>query len=271
MTDAPDMHAPVGSDFYYASLYYPPRVRTTLNLIESLRRELLDIPASCSDRGVAHIKLAWWREELGTPPDTAPRHHLSRALRASAPALAPLFAALAARVAQGLGAEPPADDAALAAALEALHGDVVGALVTHAGGGDDLARASLVALAGLVERANALGALRQHRNGGWLYLSRATLAAHGLGTDALRYATRSSELGTLVSAECARVQAALERGLAQLPRATRRRQRLVVTLARIARARLVLTQADGCAVLERRVEPTPVSKLGLAWRTRWWG
>ncbi|MEQ8233854.1 MAG: squalene/phytoene synthase family protein [Gammaproteobacteria bacterium] len=268
MNDLVEATAPPGSDFYYASLYYPPRVRATLNLVEALRRELLDIPASCSDRGVAHIKLAWWREELGAGSDGAARHHLARAVRDSVPALLPVFHALADNVARGLGAAPPADDAALTALLESLHGDVVAALVAHAGGADD---GTSVALATLVERANALCALRQHRDGGWLYLSRTTLAAHGLDNAAVRHATHTSDLGALVDTEAAQLEAALDAAIGALPRTTRRRERLVVTLARIARARLALTRADGCAVLERRVDPTPVAKLGLAWRTRWWG
>ncbi len=271
MSDAPDIAPPPGADFHYASLYFAPRTRARLHLIEALRRELLEIPESCSDRGVAHIKLAWWREELAAAADTAPRHHLTRALRNTSPDLVAAFRELAEHVAGGLGAAPPADDAALDSVLDTLHATPVRALVEQAGGARDAELTTLLRLARLVERANAIAALRRHRDGGWLYLSRATLDSHGLTPDQVRHAARSSELGTLVRAQATHLAGALEDALGELPRQSRRRQRLVTTLARIAQRRLALTLADGCAVLERRVDPTPVAKLAVAWRTRWLG
>lgn len=271
MSDAFDIAPPPGADFYYASFYFAPRTRATLHLIEALRRELLEIPESCSDRGVAHIKLAWWREELAASPETAPRHHLTRALRSTAPALVPTFRELAEGVAGGLGAAPPEDDDALDGVLDTLHGAPVRALIEQAGGVCGADSVALLRLARLVERANALAALRRHREGGWLYLSRATLEQHGLTPDQVRHAARSSELGSLVHAQATHLLDALDASVNALPRRRRRQQRLVTTLARIAHRRLALTLTDGCAVLERRVDPTPVAKLAIAWRTRWLG
>lgn len=271
MSDASDIAPPPGADFHYASFYFAPRTRTKLHLIEALRRELLEIPENCSDRGVAHIKLAWWREELDTAADAAPRHHLTRALRSLSPTLVPAFRDLAEHVAGGLGAAPPADDEALDSVLDTLHGPPVRALIDETGGAPEVELPALLRLARLVERANALAALRRHRDGGWLYLSRATLESHGLTPDQVRHAARSNELGSLVNAQVAHLLGSLEDALGKLPRQARRRQRLVTTLARIAQRRLALTLADGCAVLERRVDPTPVAKLAVAWRTRWLG
>ena len=155
--------------------------------------------------------------------------------------------------------------------LDTLHGPPVRALIDETGGAPEVELPALLRLARLVERANALAALRRHRDGGWLYLSRATLESHGLTPDQVRHAARSNELGSLVNAQVAHPLGSLEDALGKLPRQARRRQRLVTTLARIAQRRLALTLADGCAVLERRVDPTPVAKLAVAWRTRWLG
>ena len=69
-----------GSDFYYASLYLPPRARSAVNILEACRRAITRIPQTCSDRGVAHTKLAWWRDEFERLGQASPRHELTRGL-----------------------------------------------------------------------------------------------------------------------------------------------------------------------------------------------
>jgi len=53
-----------GSDFYYASLYLAPAERERVRVLEALRRAIGDVAGQTSDRGVAHVKLAWWQEEV---------------------------------------------------------------------------------------------------------------------------------------------------------------------------------------------------------------
>ena len=66
-------HAPLGSDFYYASLYVPASSREQLTAINALKVEVSAIPLTVSDAGVARVKLEWWRIEAERADDSS-RH-----------------------------------------------------------------------------------------------------------------------------------------------------------------------------------------------------
>ena len=53
-----------GSDLYYSLLYTPQPQRLAAETLHAFAREVIDIPRTCSDPGVARLKLQWWREEL---------------------------------------------------------------------------------------------------------------------------------------------------------------------------------------------------------------
>ncbi len=273
-----DAHAPAADfalappdDFYYASLYLAADARRAARALEATRRAIVEIPRECSDRGVAHLKLAWWQDEVTRLAAGAPRHPLTQALASSHARWPDLGVALEALIAATLAslAEPRAPHrAALLATLRAQH-DAIAARYLDLGAappGD--ARETLQDLAARVELAHALRGLRQHRRGGMLYLADDALRAAGLNVEAVREARASTELEKLLGAECARLRDELRAGLAAVPRALRRAQALPVTLARCAEEALGLTLADGCRVLEQRVELLPTRKLWLAWRTR---
>jgi len=260
-----------GSSFYYASLYFPPAVRNELRLLEALRRAITSVPAQCSDRGVAHVKLAWWREEISGLADGRARHALTRALlplAARQPALPAAFGALVAGTDDGLGAGAPVDDAALHAQLTATHGGVLGVLAACAGAPleDDT-----LALAVSAERARTLHCLHDERRDGLLPVSATSLTRHGLSAAAVRHGEQAAALRALLGDELAALHSHLHLAIAALPRPRRRRQRLFITLARIAARHLELTLQDDCRVLERRLETTPLERLWIAWRTARWG
>ncbi len=256
-----------GSDFYYASHYLDAAARERARIIEALHRELARIPASCSDRGVAHVKLAWWREELSADGGASARHPLTRAaapLLAEEPTLRAVFVRLVDAVDASLLEPRLADRAAVIAAISALHGEVWTAL---AGAQPHAEAIPPQRLCALTELAYALCDLRHHRAGGTLYLADDALARHRLHVEDIRTATSSDALRVLLREELGTVHEQLAACVAALPRALRRRQRLFTTLARIRLHALRLTLDDDCSVIERRVEPTPVHKLYLAWRS----
>lgn len=261
-----------GSDFYYASLYHPAPVREQLRAAAALRAELLGIPPGCSDRGVAHVKLAWWHEELsGTQ---APRHDLARALRPlfeAEPAWRARYLALVERLHDALAAAAPADEPALRAWTDNLHGDFAGPLARLARPGLAVDDSVLRELAVDTELLRGVLELRSERRAGPAPFARTTLAGHGLSVASVVEATHTAALGALVEAELGARRSRLAASVAALPRRQRRAARLPVTLARLALRAAALTLADGAAVLERRVEPTPVAKLVIAWRTCYLG
>lgn len=129
----------------------------------------------------------------------------------------------------------------------------------------------LVDIAALLELAYALRGLRQHRRATPLLLPRDALRAAGLGDDAVRGALDSRPLVAMLAPWAAWLRTQLLAHCAALPRTLRRRQRLLLTLAACAGEALALTEADGCRVLEQRVDLLPPRKLWLAWRIAHWG
>ena len=263
-----------GSDFYYASLYLPPAIRHEVNVLEACRREVARIPQTVSDRGVAHVKLAWWRDEFERLKHSSPRHQITRglaALAATNPDLIDIFGNLVERVEASLSAPKLASRESVMDAIRDLYGDIFRQFVLRSGTYDLDTVTRLVDLACCIERAYELMNLRQHRRGGVMFLSQEVLARHRLSVDGVRQAASSAEIRDLLLDELDNASQALHTAWAGLPRALRREQRLLCTLARILQRVLQLTLDDDCPVLEQRIELTPVHKLWLAWRTRVFG
>lgn len=76
---------PAGSARWFAWLYTPTPARERLALLFQLESELRSIVISPRDHGVAHLKLQWWREEIGRLTAGVPRHPLTEALARAAP------------------------------------------------------------------------------------------------------------------------------------------------------------------------------------------
>ena len=263
-----------GSDFYYASFYLPPTVRHEVSVLEACRREVARIPKTCSDRGVAHVKLAWWRDEFERLNQSAPRHEITRHLAliaATNPDLIEIYGALVERVDASLAEPNLKSRETVIDAIRDLYGPIFRQIVLRSGTYDLEITDRLVDLACRTELAYELTDLRQHRRGGPLFLSQEALARHGLTVDGVRQATSSAELRALLADEIDAAAQALSAAYDELPRSLRRQQRLLCTLVNIMRRVLRLTREDDCRVLEHRIELTPVHKLWIAWRTRTFG
>lgn len=263
-----------GTDYYYASLYYPLPQRRRIQLLEALRRELSVIPEVCRDRGVAHTKLAWWHDELDHLERGTPRHQLSRCLAPyfhSEPGLSNCFRDFIVALHSSLSdVVPPTRDAVLDE-IAAVHGGVIRALAETSPRQNEADYGQLRRLAVLVELAYDLRGLRQHRQSATLHLSAGALAAHGLTANVVRDTPTSKPLEALLKAELTELRSEIAATLDQMPKHLRNQQRLFTTLARIQLHAVKLTLEDGCQVLERRIDPTPVHKLMLALRTRLFG
>lgn len=276
-----DAHAPAATsavaapdDFYYASLYLPPPARHAARTLEAARRAITDIPGSCTDRGVAHLKLAWWQTELQQLARETPRHPLARALAPLVkrdPAVLAIFEQLVMNTVAGLNAAPLVNRTALLNHVQTQHGPLLEYYVTLAKPITATERAAIVALGCVLEIAYGLRGLRQHRRGAPLLLADEELRAAGLSADAVRSAQASGELNAVLAPHLDWLVSELVTRRAALPRSLRRQQRLFTTLALCAAESLALTKADACGVLERRLEVLPVRKLWLAWRMAWWG
>ena len=262
------------ADFYYASLYLPAATRHELRVLEAARRAIIDIPGSCSDRGVAHLKLAWWQTELQQLAECKARHPLAQALlplTQARPALLGILDALLEATIDGLNQAPLPDSEALRRWVIAQQGALLGYYIEAGAPVSDPQRNALLELGAVLELAYALRGLRQHRRATPLLLPEAALRSAGLSVDGVRVARSSRELKAVLLRELDALRDELLTRSAALPRAVRRGQRLLLTLAACAAEALTLTRADGAQVLERRVELLPVRKLWLAWRVAHWG
>jgi len=70
-----------GSSFYYAFLFLPPRRRSAITAFYAFCREVDDVVDEVSDPGVAHTKLAWWRNEVQQSFAGNPSHPVMQALQ----------------------------------------------------------------------------------------------------------------------------------------------------------------------------------------------
>src|SRR5213075_3018588 len=74
-----------GLSFYYSFLFLPPERRRAITALFAFCREVDDVVDECTDVGVARVKLAWWRNEVGKLYAAHPQHPVTKAL---APAIA---------------------------------------------------------------------------------------------------------------------------------------------------------------------------------------
>ncbi len=261
---------PFGSDTYYTVRWIPAAQRAGLAALYALAHELDRIPTECSEPGVAHTKLAWWREELAAACAGRARHPVTRSL---APTLAargltepgPLLD-LAAAVAAQVGAAPPADFAQVidccraGGALAVLEACLLGARA------DDPMEAQFE-LGSALYLTTALAALGADRARARLFLPMDELAAAGVAPDALRADPAVPALRALLGRQVKRAAARIRAALDALPPAGREAQLATRIRARLALALLGEIRRDGCRLLERRVALTPVRRLWIAWRT----
>lgn len=269
-----ELGPPLGSDFYYATLYLDPIIRHQCNVLESCRREIGQIPQTCSDRDVAYAKLAWWQDELQRIVHARPRHALSRnlaLLTPSSPDVVEIYLKLVENVRASLH-EPGLDSApAVMGKIREMYGDIFRQIIIRSGTYDLATVQRLVELACTIELGYELRDFRKHRQGGLLFISEASLSRHGLTADKLRQATSSTDIRNLLDSELQNTVDALYAATINLPRTLRCQQRLFCTLSYILQRTLRLTLDAGCSVLEQGIELTPVHKLWIAWRTRIFG
>jgi phytoene synthase len=259
-----------GSSFYYSFLFLPPQRRRAITALYAFCREVDDIVDECTDTGVAHTKLAWWRQELARLYAGQPQHPVARALQ---PALQPFgikqehLAEIIAGMEMDLSQNRYLDFAGLEQYCHRVAG-VVGLLAASIFGYRDeqtLAYAHTLGLA--FQLTNIIRDVGEDSRKGRIYLPMNELQQFKVTAADILQARHSEDFARLMAFQIERAEGYYAAAFAQLPEVDRKAQRPGLIMAAIYRTLLREIEADGCQVLTQRTALTPVRKLWIAWKT----
>lgn len=260
-----------GSNLHYSLLFAAPTVRRAATAVHAFVDEVREIADECHDPGVALTKLDWWREEIERLYGGTPRHPVTQAL---APAIAAhhlergQFLTILAESARHVGRvrfpnfDLLHDHCLRAGAAPALLAARVFDLDQPA------AHTGIEMLGAALRLADIICDLGKDIRRDRLFLPTEDLARFRVDEQDLLACRHTPALEQLMSFEIERAWRALDDALTRLPATDRRTQLPSVILARLTQAQIEEVRRDGCHVLERYVQLTPLRKLWIAWRTR---
>lgn len=260
-----------GADLYYATLLLDQDTRTRVRCLHALAQELIDIPRHASDPGIAQIKLAWWQEELGLLREGRGRHPISVALQATAVIPALPVEALSGMVESATRRFDARDCP-----------DMIAAVNAHRGFEGELWRATAVlagatrapTLQAAAEMGTAIGIistlqnLRDHVRAGIARLPADALSTHGLAIDDLGTGTDAGVVSDLATRMAGEARARTLSALSTINDLESDRLLAHLVMTEIAIKTLAEMQADGFALMQRRVSLTPLRKLWTALMVR---
>jgi phytoene synthase len=259
-----------GSSFYYSFMFLPPERRRAIVALYAFCREVDDVVDEVSDPGVARVKLAWWREQIGAAYAGTPTHPVARALQRVAAEFDVPESQLQTVIdgmAMDLDATRYVDFAALERYCHYVAG-VVGVMSARIFGHTDARTLDYARDLGIAfQLTNIVRDVGEDARRGRIYLPQEDLARFGVAASAVLRAQVSDAFTSLMAFEVERARAWYERALAKLPTADRRAQRPGLIMAAIYRTTLDEIARDGYRVLDRRLSLTPLRKLWIAWKT----
>ncbi len=259
-----------GSSFYYSFLFLPPQRRRAITALYAFCREVDDIVDECTDTGLAHTKLAWWRQELARLYAGDQQHPVTRAL---APAIQPFgikheyLSEIIDGMEMDLSQNRYLDFPALEQYCHRVAG-VVGLLAASIFGYQDertLVYAHTLGLA--FQLTNIIRDVGEDSRKGRIYLPLAELQQFQVSAADILHARQSDNFVRLMAFQIERAERYYSAAYEQLPQADRKAQRPGLIMAAIYRALLQEISNDGCRVLSQRTALTPVRKLWIAWKT----
>ncbi len=260
-----------GSSYYYSTLFVAPERQKALNVVYAFKAEIEGIRRSCSDPGIARIKLEWWRDELQRALEGAPQHPVAQgiAMLITQYGLMPpdLLAIIDCAERRLNGERYPSY-----AALKEDHRHSAGALArlacTITGCESEETSLALPDLYAALEMAHSVQNLREEATRGWIPLPTDEMEQLGVSPWDLLSHPSTPQLLALIARHLARLGEDLSSALTRLPACDRIRQLHAIIMGELMRATLHEVQRDGCRVLDHRTTLTPLRKLWIAWRTQ---
>lgn len=262
-----------GSSFYYSFVFLPPETRQAITAFYALCRELDDTVDEATERGVAQVRLNWWREEIGRFAEGKPTHPVTRAL-ADTPRGRSITRDRLDEIAAGMAMDLDLDRYCDFAQLQTychrvagIVGEVAATLFTPAEMPMDPAVVRYAHTLGLaLQLTNIIRDVGEDARRGRIYLPQDELARFGIRDSDLLARRRPPGFRALMDFQSARADAFYDEALAILPAAHRRTQRAGLIMAAIYRRLLHEIRRADYPVLESRIALTPLRKLGIAAR-----
>jgi phytoene synthase len=260
-----------GSDLYFSCLFLPPPKRAALTALHAFQQEVQDVGRECHDRGVAQVKLHWWREEIARAYRGQARHPVTRALTPGVEshghaqdnflAIIDVMETTLARVRYHRFEEVLEFCAGVASRRELLAADVLG-------GHDPATRRFAHALGLAFQLTDIIRSLGEDIRRDHLYLPQEDLDRFGVRIEELRQGHSSENFYALMAFETERAHAYFAQARAQLPDSDRPNLAPRLILAELQIAALAEIRADGFQVLRHRLRLTPRRKLWISLKTR---
>jgi phytoene synthase len=260
-----------GSDLHYAMLYVPVELRERLILISAVKAEIEAIPLMVSDRGVARVKLEWWRLEADRLEQGKPSHQLTQSCRDHAWANFEFCCAIRSLVAgldDELSGQTRDKRTEQSMWYEQTYAPIYKfkANLQHSIEGDQLRNATDLGLC--IEIVYSLLNLRSLALGGIRRISNESLVAARCSWDEIQSSKKSTGVVRLLESESKTVIDKIIALHASADRAAQRRHLALYTLSKIVLQAVLEMKNDGFRIWDHRIELTPIRKLWLAWRTR---
>jgi phytoene synthase len=261
-----------GSSFYRSFRFLPPERRRAITALYAFCREVDDVVDETTDRGVARLKLGWWRTEIAAVFAGRPQHPVAQAL---APAVAAFalpqehFQAVIDGMEMDLDHSRYPDFAALERYCHHVAG-VVGLLSAEIFGySEPGTRVYARDLGVAFQLTNIVRDVGEDASRGRIYLPQDELASGGVREEDILQRRTTPAFTALMERQVARARAWSAKALAALPAADRRAQRPGLIMAAIYERLLDEIERGGFRVLEQRISLTPLAKAWLAWKTSW--
>ena len=259
-----------GSSFYYSFLFLPPPRRRAFMALYAFCREVDDVVDEIADPGIARQKLAWWRGEVAAIFAGHPAHPVGRALQ---PVIAAFnlprehFEAIIDGMQMDLDWNRYPDFATLETYCHRVAG-VVGLLSAEIFGYRDPATRDYARNLGLaLQLTNILRDVGEDARRNRIYLPLDELASHGVSVDDIILYRETDAVAHLLRFQARRARDYYTTAFAALPAGDHKAQRAGLIMGAIYRQLLDEVEAEGAAVMNRRVTLTPLRKLWIAWKT----
>lgn len=259
-----------GSSFYYSFLFLPAEKRRAITALYAFCREVDDVVDEGMDPMVARTKLAWWRTEVSAAFGGTPQHPVSQALAPVVRAFdleQPRFHDIIDGMQMDLDYNRYPDFATLEVYCHRVAG-VVGLLSAKIFGYSNPSTLEYAQTLGVaLQLTNIVRDVGEDARRNRIYLPLDEMERYGVTVDEIILYQETSSMQKLLAHQIERARQFYQTALSKLPSVDRKSQRAGLVMAAIYAKLLDELQAEGTALMNRRVTLTPLRKFWIAWRT----